>query len=108
MNFVRDTFKNSTPSVPHFEINAFIGNEWVGHYQRNGEWIENVFVREDMRRRGICKKMMMHAISQKKQLRLFVRNNNLEAQRCYRSVGFVPRTGIDDMTEMVYGQIVGQ
>tara|TARA_B100000035_G_C20775222_1_gene454419 strand:- start:271 stop:585 length:315 start_codon:yes stop_codon:yes gene_type:complete len=103
MNFVHYTFKDSTPRVPHFEINALIGKEWVGHYQRRGEWIENVFVREDMRRRGICKKMMMHAISQKKQLRLFVRNNNLEAQHSYKSVGFVPRAVVDDMTEMVVG-----
>lgn len=103
MKFVHFTFEDSTARVPHFEINAFIENEWAGHYQRNGEWIENVFVNEDMRGKGICKKMMMHAISQKKQLRLFVRNDNLGAQRCYESVGFIPRTVIDDMTEMVYG-----
>lgn len=103
MKFVHFTFEDSTPRIPHFEINAFVGNQWAGHYQRNGEWIENVFVNEEMRGMGICKKMMKHAISQKKQLRLFVRNDNPGAIKCYLSVGFKPRTVIEDMTEMTYG-----
>lgn len=56
MKFVLYIFKDSTPRVPHFEINAFDGEDWVGHYQCNRDWIENVFVNEDMRKRGICKK----------------------------------------------------
>ena len=103
MKFVHYTFKDSTPRVPHFEINAFDGEDWVGHYQRRGEWIENVFVCEKMRCKGMCKKLMRHAIKQKKRLRLLVRNENEGAIRCYLSVGFKPRTVIEDMTEMTYG-----
>jgi hypothetical protein len=44
---------------------------------------------------------MMHAISQKKQLRLFVRNDNPGARRCYESVGLKPRTVTKDMTDMI-------
>ena len=37
MKFVHYTFDNSTSEVPHFEINAFVGDEWAGHYQRRRE-----------------------------------------------------------------------
>lgn len=66
MKFVHYTFEDSTSSVPRFEINAFDGDVWVGHCQRRGEWIENVFVCEKMRCKGMCKKLMKHAIKQKK------------------------------------------
>jgi hypothetical protein len=99
MMFVHYTFKDSTPRVPHFEINVFIGNEWVGHYPRNGEWIEN----EHMHGRCICKKNDDACNFTKEAATLFGRNNNQVAQHCYESVGFKPRTVIEDMTEMVYG-----
>lgn len=102
MKFVYWTFEDSTPEIPHFEINVFFGDKWAGHYQRRGEWIENVFVNEDMRGKGVCKEMMRHAIKNEKQLRLFVRNDNYGAIRCYKSVGFKPRTTIEDMVLMTY------
>lgn len=103
MKFVHYTFEDSTPNVPHFEINAFDGDEWAGHYQRRGDWIENVIVNEKMRGKGICKKMMNHAIKHKKRLKLLVRNDNEGAKRCYTSVGFKRKVIVDDMMLMTYG-----
>lgn len=36
MKFVHYTFNDSTSEVTHFEINALVGDEWAGHYQRRG------------------------------------------------------------------------
>jgi len=102
MKFVHYTFDNSTSEVPHFEINAFVGDEWAGHYQRRRDWIENVFVNEEMRGKGVCKKMMRHAIKHKKHLILLVKNDNDGARRCYLAVGFKPIATIEDMTFMTY------
>ena len=104
MKFVHYTLEDSTSSVPHFEINAFEGEQWAGHYQRRGDWIENVFVNEEMRGKGICKKMMRHAIKQKKRLKLFVKNDNEGAKKCYTSVGFKPGIIVEDMTLMTYSR----
>ena len=79
----------STDDEPHYEVNGFLDGEWAGHYQRRGPWIENVFVSDEMRGKGICKKLMMHAISKRDEtLKLTVLPDNEPAKRCYASVGF--------------------
>ena len=88
MKFVHTTLDDSKPGCPHFEVNAFENDEWVGNYQRRGDWIEQVFVAENMRGRGICGKMLRHAKSKKKYLRLEVLANNNVAQHCYKKAKF--------------------
>jgi len=60
------------------------------------------FVNEEMRGKGVCKKMMRHAIKHKKHLILLVKNDNDGARRCYLAVGFKPIATIEDMTLMAY------
>lgn len=100
MEFVRYNFNNSTRSVPHFEMNAFYKNKWVGHYQRRGNLIENVFIVQEMRGKGMCQMMLRHAINTKKHLRLKVLENNKAAKHCYTKLGFKEvgrKDGIIDM-----------
>lgn len=101
MEFVHFTFPDSSRSLPHFEVNAFYDGQWIGHYQRRGDWIHNVFIDGEMRGRGMCQKMLHHAIKHKKRLRLLVLPDNIAAQRCYSKLGF-KEVGIrDGMIEML-------
>ena len=89
MKFVHYTFPDSTSAVPHFEVNAFQGDVWVGHYQRRGRWLENVFVPPQQRGRGACAALVRHAVAARKGLRLLVRHDNAAARACYARAGFV-------------------
>ena len=101
MEFVHFTFDDSSRGMPHFEVNAFYEGRWVGHYQRRGDWIHNVFVADEMRGRGMCQKMLRHAIKQKKKLRLLVMADNIAAQRCYSKLGFKEIGRRGDAIEML-------
>ena len=88
MRFVHYTFPDSSRAQPHFEVNAFRGDTWLGHYQRRGRWLENVFVPPEQRGRGVCAALVRHAVAARKGLRLLVWEDNTAARRCYTRVGF--------------------
>lgn len=100
MEYVRFNYNDTTHRVPHFEMNAFYKGKWIGHYQRRGDLIENVFIVQEMRGKGMCQMMLRHEIKQKKHLRIQVLESNLAAKRCYMKLGFKEvslKNGIIDM-----------
>lgn len=102
MEFTRFNFGNAPE---HYEINAFIDNKWVGHYQKRDDWIENVYINEKMRGRGLCTKLMEHATNGKDNLRVAVNPENIPAIYCYRAVGFKELTTIDGLTIMKLSRV---
>lgn len=96
IKFIKFTEKDSTKSIPHYEINAFDKlNNHIGHYQIRGLWLENVYINPEQRNKGYCKLLVNHAISRKKKLKLIVKNNNNVAINCYKKCGFKYIKNID-------------
>lgn len=102
MEFTHFTFEDSSKKVPHFAVNAFYKGNWVGHYERHGDWIYDVYITNEMRGKGMCQKMLRHALKQKKHLRLQVLENNPAAQRCYSKLGFKEISRKNGVIDMVY------
>lgn len=89
IKFIKFTEKDSTKSVPHYEVNAFDKfNNHIGHYQIKGLWLENVYVNPSQRNKGYCKILVKHAMNRKKNLKLLVKKYNNIAINCYKKCGF--------------------
>ena len=89
--FTRFTLPRHTTRVPSYEVDYFVDGEWAGHYHRHKKWIVNVFVAEESRGKGICQRMMAHAIKEAGRRILWIQayRNNPAAIACYKKVGFV-------------------
>ena len=89
----------------HFEVNGFYKGEWVGHYQRRGDWIENVYIPEKKRGMGLCAKLLSHATWGEDNLRVAVNPENIPARKCYKAAGFKELTTIDGLTIMKLSRV---
>jgi len=83
------TQEDSTKNKPHY----FIGfntdeGEHMGGYYISGYYLYNLYLRPEFRGKGLCKTIINHAVSRKKNLNLDVSPENPPAIKCYKRAGF--------------------
>ncbi len=83
--------------LPHSEVYVYEhGGEIQGFAGLSGEYIEGIFVSEEMRSRGIGKQLLDHIKAVKPVLRLNVYEKNTRAVRFYEREGFEIQCGGTD------------
>ena len=83
------TNSDSTKSTPHYTISFTKNGDYIGEYSIMGRYLYNVHISDVYRGKGLCKKIVNHAINRKKNLYLDVDPDNIPAIKCYKSCGFI-------------------
>ena len=89
--FARVTLPGHTTRIPKYEVDYFVDGVWAGHYHRYRKWVVNVFVAEGSRGKGICQRMIAHAVKEAGKRIVWIQayRNNPAAIACYKKIGFV-------------------
>lgn len=101
------THDDSTKSTPHYTI-TFTTSQgfYIGEYSIMGYYLYNVNLSEDYRGKGLCKTVVNHAVSSKKNLYLDVDADNIPAIKCYKSCGFVFKRVLKNYHHRAWGKNV--
>lgn len=94
----RGNFDMVKEMFPQAEVYVYESDGKVqGFIGLDGEYIEGIFVSDEMQSRGIGKALLDHAKSRKSELRLNVYQKNTRAIRFYQREGFSVRSeGLDE------------
>lgn len=94
----RSNFDMVKEMFPQAEVYVYESGEKVqGFIGLDGEYIEGIFVSDEMQSQGIGKALLDYAKSRKSELRLNVYRKNTRAIRFYRREGFSVRSeGLDE------------
>ena len=94
----RGNFDIVKEMFPQAEVYVYeSGGKMHGFIGLDGEYIEGIFVSDEMQSRGIGKALLDYAKSRKSELRLNVYRKNIRAIRFYQREGFSVRSeGLDE------------
>lgn len=83
------TEKDSTKNKPHYFVSFNTEKEeHIGGYYISGYHLYNVYIQPEFKGKGLCKTIVNHAVSRKKNLNLDVAPDNPPAIKCYKRAGF--------------------
>ena len=96
----RGNFEPVKEMLPQAEVYVYENaGEIQGFVGLNGEYIEGLFVADEMQSQGIGKRLLDHIKAMKDTLRLSVYQKNTRAIRFYQREGFViQHEGLDEST----------
>ena len=96
----RSNFEPVKEMLPQAEVYVYeSAGEIQGFVGLSGEYIEGIFVVDEMQSQGIGRRLLDHMKATKDTLYLSVYQKNTRAIRCYHREGFViQREGLDEST----------
>lgn len=85
----KKTYKDSTKNKPHYVIYFDTEDgDHIGSYSISGYHLYDLYLTPKFRGKGLCKTIVEHAVSRKKNLNLDVDLDNIPAIKCYKKAGF--------------------
>ena len=73
-----------------------------------GRYLYNIYISPDFRGKGLCRKIVEHAVNRKKNLYLDVDPDNITAIKCYKKCGFIFKKKLSNYHHRSWGDNVSE